>query len=385
MNKNKTSLIIIALLGGVLSFAIPTQAGSWKIESGVFKLAQDQIIEGDLFFKGERLEIDGTIQGDLVLFSDDVIINGRIDGSILGAVSRKLRNNGVVGGSLRGFINEVYLNKNGVINGSISAFAVKLITDAGSVIENGIIGRFTEVDLKGRVTGPILINNALSAKISGEINGDIRIRGVPVKWVPPLTITGKVIEFTGYDNNPAKLEGITLNGEYQSQKPVQDQIAFLRGATIFSFVWFLGSLLASLVLYRLFPRTAWNVTQPSAANFRRSLLLGLIGLVGLPFLIIILAITIVGLPLAILLGLFYLILLLFAGIPVNLWFGRLIFKSRLNPVLMTVLGGLFLALLNLLPIIGLLLNPFLLVLGMGMIIGNIRLQVNQPLNNKFNA
>ncbi len=384
MNKIKIFFVIIALLGGVLSFAVPARA-DWQMESGVFKLAKDQVIEGDLFFGGERLEIDGIIQGDLILFSEDVIINGRVNGSILGAVSGKLRNNGEVGGSLRGFINEAYLGKDGAIKGSISAFAVKLITEGGSSIENGILGRFTEVDLKGRITGPVSFNSAISTKLSGEINGDIRIGGVPVKWISPLIINGKVIDSTGHDNNPAKLEGIKLDGEYQRQKPIKDQIGFLKGAAIFSFIWFLGSLLASLVLYRLFPGTAWNITEPSATNFRRSLLMGLIGLLGLPVLIIILAITVVGLPLAILLGLFYLVLLLFAGIPLNLWFGRLIFKSGLNPVLMTVLGGLFLALLNWLPIIGLLVNPLLLLLGMGMIIGNIRLQVNRHLNNKLNV
>ena len=385
MKRIKIFLILITLLGGIFSFAIPAQADSWQMESGVFKLAKDQVIEGDLFFSGERLEIDGIIRGDLVLFSEEVIINGSIDGSILGAISGKLNNNGVVGGSLRGFVNEVYLNKDGVFKGSISAFAVKLITDRDSMIENGILGRFTEVDLKGRITGPVSINSAISTKLSGEISGEVRLGGAPVKWVSPLTVNGKVIDSTGYDNNPAKLEGISLIGGYQPQKPIKNQMAILKGAAIFSFIWFLGSLLTSLILYRLFPKTAWNITEPSVANLRRSLLMGLIGLVGLPVLIIILTLTVVGFPLAILLGLFYLVLLLFAGIPLNLWFGRLIFKSRLNPVLTIVLGGLFLALLNLIPIVSLLINPFLFVLGMGMVIGNIRLQVNQHLNNKINA
>lgn len=385
MKGIKNFIILTALLGGVISFAIPAQAGSWQMESGVFKLAKDQVIEGDLFFSGERLEIDGIIRGDLVLFSEAVIINGSIDGSILGAVSGKLSNNGVVGGSLRGFVNEVHLNKDGVFKGSISAFAVKLITDRDSMIGNGILGRFTEVDLKGRITGPVSINSAISTKLSGEISGDVRIGGAPVKWVSPLTVNGKVIDSTGYDNNPAKLEGISLIGGYQLQKPFKNQMVILKGAAIFSFIWFLGSLLTSLILYRLFPKTAWNVTEPSVANLRRSLLMGLIGLLGIPVLIIILTLTVVGLPLAILLGLFYLILILFAGIPLNLWFGRLIFKSRLNPVLTIVLGGLFLALLNLIPIVSLLINPFLFLLGMGMIIGNIRLQVNQHINNKINV
>ncbi len=385
MNRIKISLLLLAILSGVLGSALPARAGSWRIESGDFKLAKDQVIEGDLFLGGGRVEIDGIIQGDLVLFAEEAVINGRVDGSILGAVSGKLRNNGVVGGSVRGFINEAYLSKNGVIKGSISALAIKLITEHGSIIEKGILGRFSEVALKGKVADSVSIHSSVGAKLGGEIGGDLQVGGAPIKWVAPLTVAGKVIDSTGYDNNPAKQDGIRLENGYHQQKPVKDETLLFKGLAIFYFIWFLGTLLTSLILYRLFPRTAWSVTEPSAANFRRSLLIGLISLVGLPILIIILTVTIVGLPLAILLGIFYLVLLLFSGIPLNLWFGRLLFKSRLNPVLMTIIGGLGLTLLSFFPIIGLLIQPFLYVLGMGMIIGNIRLQVNQRLDAKLNA
>ena len=384
MNKLKFSLALILLLGGVLSLAWPVQAGSWQIESGIFKVAKDEVIAGDLFFSGEKLEVDGNVQGDLVLFSEEVTVNGRVDGSILGVVSQELKINGEVGGSLRGFFGETYISKNGAVNGSFTGIGVKLVAEEGSLIEKGILGRFNEIYLQGKIAGPVSITG-FKTKLGGEIRGDLRVKGVQVTWVPPLTVTGKVIDSTGYDNNPAKLEGVRLEGGYQRQKPVQDQISFFPQVAIILFIWFVGTLLTSLVLYRLFPKTAWSVTEPSAANFRRSLLVGLIGLIGLPILIVILIITIVGLPLAMLLGMFYLILLIFAGVPLNLWFGRLLFKSRLNPVLMTVLGSLFLTLLHLIPIVSLLVNPLLSVLGMGMIISNIRPQLNQHLNNKINA
>lgn len=386
MNKMRLFLsLVLTILYGVLSPASPVRAESWRIESGDFKLAKEQVIEGDLFFAGERVEIDGVIRGDLVLISESATINGRVEGSVLGAVSGKLSNNGLIGGSVRGFINEAYLSKSGVIKGSISALAFKLITERGSTIEKGVLGRFSEADLKGKITGPVSITSAIATKVGGRIDGDFQVGGGPIKWVSPLTIAGKVSDATGYDNNPAKLKGIRVNGGYHQQKPMNDQTFIYKGVAVISFIWFLGSLLTSLVLYRLFPRTAWNITEPTIANFRRSLLIGLIGLVGLPILIIILAITIVGIPLAILLGIFYLILFLFSGIPLNLWAGRLIFKSKLNPVLMIILGGLILALISFFPIVSILVHPFLLVIGMGMIIGNIRLQVNQKLNTNWNA
>jgi cytoskeletal protein CcmA (bactofilin family) len=361
------SLCLLLLTTGIC------MAGSWQLMNGDATIEKGTVINGDLLFSGERLEVDGEIKGDLVVWSGEVVMNGRIEGSILGAVWDRLVVNGEVLGNIRGFTGDMRIN--GRINGSITTAAVLLNTSRHSVIGQGILGVFSNVNLQGTVNGDVDLKSAPLTRIGGRINGNLKVEGAPVIWQAPLVISGNVNDYSGVARDPSKIKGIALQGNYLLHQPHVDFAASSGVITLISIVWFIGSLLASLILYRLFPRTMWTITEPSRINFRRNMLAGLISLVCIPIAILILTITLVGIPLAILLGLIYMILLLFFGIPVNLWFGRLLFKSRLHPSLMIILAGIILMLISFIPVINMAVFLILLVLGMGTIVGNIRPQI----------
>jgi cytoskeletal protein CcmA (bactofilin family) len=339
--------------------------GNETIEKG-------QVITGDLLFNGDQLVVDGEIKGDLMVWSGQVIVNGRIDGSILGVAWDKLIINGEVLGNVRGLANEMRVV--GKIDGSITAVAAQLNTSANSLIEQGILGMFSKVNLQGTVNGAVDLNSAPLTRIGGHINGNLKTQGVPITWQVPLEITGTVNDYSGVDSDPTKVKGIILRQGYRLHQPEIDSSS--SGIiTMISIVWFIGSLLATLILYRLFPQILWMITEPSRTNFRRSMLIGLISLIGIPIVTFILIMTVVGIPLAVLLGLIYLLILLFFGIPINLWLGRLVFRSRFHPSLMIVLAGLLWMLISFIPVINMAVLLVFLLLGMGMFIGNIRPQI----------
>jgi cytoskeletal protein CcmA (bactofilin family) len=361
------SFCLLLLLAG------SCMASSWRIMNGDETIEKGQVVAGDVLFSGERLEVDGEIKGDLLVWSGAVIINGRIDGSILGVAWDQLIINGQVLGSIRGFANQIKIG--GRINGSITAFAASIVTSRQSLIGRGLLGTFSNVNLRGTINDSVYLKSAPETRIGGRINGDLQVQGVPPTWQAPLEIAGKVNDYSGVAGNPAKTKGIDIRGGYQLHQPQHDSLVPPGIITLISIVWFIGSLLASLILFRLFPKTLWQITEPSHYNFRRSIVLGLISLIGIPIVIVILIFTMVGIPLAILLGLIYLILLLFFGIPVNLWFGRLIFRSRFHPSLMIVMAGILMVLISLIPIINMAFMLIFLLMGTGMIVGNIRLQI----------
>jgi Cation transport ATPase len=368
---------------GVISFCIllltagTTMAEPWQIMHGEETIEKGQVVATDLLFSGDRLEVNGEIKGDLIVWSGQVVVNGKIDGSILGVAWDKLVINGEVLNNIRVCANEIRIN--GKVNGVITTAAANFNTGVPSLIGQGLLGVFSKVDLQGTINGPVdvksvpLIPN--NGRFSGRINGNVKIQGSAITWQAPLTINGTVNDYTGVANDPAKIKGISFTGRYLLHQPLENHAENSGMMTFFSIVWFIGSLLASIILYSLFPRTLWMMTEPSRPKFRRSMLIGLLGLIGLPIIILILTITIVGIPLAILAGLVYLILLLFSGVPVYLWFGRLIFRSRFHPSLMIVLGGLLLMFLSFIPIVNGAIFLLFLLLGIGMSIGNIKLQI----------
>jgi hypothetical protein len=358
-----------------------SQAEPWQIKSGDEVISKSQVIEGDLLFFGDRLEVDGVIRGDLIIYSGELIMNGRVEGSVIGAVMGNMTLNGTIGENLRVFANE--LDINGEVNRRVTVGASQFQTGADSRIEGGLLGYFlTNGRLTGAIEGPVNISSINMIEIGGRIQGNLTAAGLRIKWLTPVEITGTVADHSQTPENPAKVNGVKV-GKYQYYEPsAVDQLQGFRSQMMLSFTMFIGGLLLSLIFYRVFPRTAWTISEPGPVNFKANLLVGLLAFIGIPLASLILFFTMMGIPLALFLTLVYALLLFFAWAPVYLWFGRLIFKSRLKPSVMIVFGGLVLMVIGLIPIFGFILQVMFTVLGMGMLIRNIKPQYKELIDVK---
>ncbi len=380
----KKILSLVLLTGMILAATFPVYAEPARVVKGERTIAANEIIQGDLIFNGSRLRVNGTVQGDLTILSGDVTINGHVEGGITGLTTGKIIVNGTVNRDLRVLAREIAIK--GDIQRAVMAGAVRFVASPDSVIGHGVYGAFMETILKGNINGSVDITSLSSTTLGGRIKGDFKGRGALLAWDAPLAIEGKVSDYSLYPfiaNDPSGIKGIQVGSYEVYQWTLIEDNRVFKWLIMFSFVWFIGSLLFSLIFYRLFPRTAWKITEPSAANFRRSLIIGAICLFGTPLLIFLLISIIVGIPLAVFVLLFYVLLLLSFSVPVYLWFGRLVFKSRLRPGLMICLGAIFISVVTVLPFIGTLLQLMFVMVGMGMIVGNIKLQFKDRIDVKI--
>lgn len=350
--------------------------GAWRVENGDKVVVKTEVIPGDLIFNGDQLEVDGVVKGDLIILSGSVVINGEIEGSIIGLTGGKMTINGRIGRNFRALAQEVYINGN--IEGSATVGAFRMVTAPNSRVGNGLMGTFVILELAGLIDGKADVNSMSLAKIGGRIDGDLKVGGTQLEWMPPLEVSGKVTDSTATANNPSKIKGVELGGYRIDQGNLADQYQTVKMVMIGLFIWLVGSLLLSLIFYRLFPRITWSMSEPSMANFRRSLLIGLLCLFGIPVLIYFLCLSMVGIPIAIFLLFLYLVLLIGFEIPVYLWLGRIVFKSRLRPGMMIVMGAAFQT------IIFFIWPAYLLLvcLGMGMIAGKIKFQFRERIDMK---
>lgn len=357
--------------------------GAWQVESGEKVVVKDETISGDLFFNGDQLEVDGVIKGDLIILSGDVVINGAIEGSVIGLTGGKLTVNGRIGRNLRVLAQEIYIN--GTIEGSASVGAFQMTTAPNSRVGNGLMGTFLMLELAGQVDGMAEITSIGSTKIGGRINGNLKVSGNQLEWASPLKVSGKVTHTTSTANNPSKIKGVKIGSYSVDKGNIADQYQMTKLVMIGLFIWLVGSLLLSLVFYRLFPRVTWSMSEPTMANFRRSLFVGLFCLIGIPVVIYLLFLSMVGIPIAILLLLFYLLLLMGSPIPVYLWLGRITFKSKLHPGIMIVMGSVVQLMLFLIQAMTFFILPTFLLsvcVGMGMIAGKIRFQFREKIDIK---
>jgi hypothetical protein len=137
--------------------------------------------------------------------------------------------------------------------------------------------------------------------------------------------------------------------------------------------WGLGFLLAGAVLVALLPGIARTAADGLRTRPGVALGLGVMWLILLPLLIGVVAVTVIGVPLAMLLLGTYFIVMYFAGIVLALAIGRLALRDREGSgrgrlVAAFLLGGLALMLVSWIPVAGTLAIVLAIVLGSGALV-----------------
>lgn len=367
----KLAIMGLALMCLIL-MAFPAAAEPWKVLKGNAVIRQDEVVAGDLFFYGEYLEVAGEVRGDVLVMAGEVNVSGVIDGNFLGIVGKQLTVGGQIRGDLRALAHQMVVE--GTVAETVTAAAVMTEISSTALVGEGLWGVFQQIALAGTVDGPAWISGYAATEISGKINGDLQVRGVPVRWMETAEIAGDVDDYSGVtDTEQGK--NARISGEYRIHQDNELVLKVIKSLLLFNLMWLLGSLLVGMIGYKLFPQTCWRISEPSVAHFRRYLLVGLASALGTPLVIVLLVISRVGIPLAVLLTLFYLILLFFSSIPLYLGVGRILFAKfrpdiRRHPVLLILSGGLVVALLGLIPFVG----YFVQLIGFGMVVGNIRME-----------
>ncbi len=283
----KAIATLILLLVG-LSDAVATDdtarasiGGAQMIAGGDVLL--DEPVEGNAFAAGGRVEVRERIDRSAFVSGGDVTIAGSVGRNLYAA-----------GG-------EVRVTPEARVEGKASLAG-------GSIEINGAIGG------KLRAYGEKIV-------INGSVGGDVETTGESIRIGPDARIAGRVV-YRSHDDivvDPAAQVG---GGVSEARKDREWLRKLGRGATIAGGITVsLGMVLLGAVLILGMPR----FSREAAATIRRkpwqSAGLGFVMLIGVPFAIVILAITLVGIPLALLLAFGYVALLLLGFLVAAIFVG----------------------------------------------------------------
>lgn len=305
-------------------------------------------INGDLFCAGQNVTVSGTVHGDVICAGQNVRISAVVDGDVR-AAGQNVAISGRVGHSVSAAGQSVTFE-------STSKIGVDGSASSGDILANGSIGR--DALLNGR-----------TVNVGGSVGRDIRANDSELTLGANAKVGGK-IDYTSTNEvniNP----GAKVNGKIARSQPSAHGRRF---GTPFasSFIWalymFLSLLLLSIVLALLFPRAFHSTSEQGLKRPWRSVLTGVIAFFAAPVLFVALMITVVGIPLALLFGLTWLLTLLLSG-PVFAYFiGRLVLTQSKLPVLTMAVGAAIVLALYLVPLVGFILMLIALIMGSGMIL-----------------
>jgi len=314
------------------------------------------LLTSSLFAVANAAVVDSPVDHDLFVSDDEVIINAPVDGDVF-----------VAGGKV-------------VINGPISG---DVIVVGGQIsikqdVEGKIIAAGGTIDIEGTAEkiiaagGTIVIHStAVIETYARLIGGNVRNSG---------NVTDELVVRAG------SFENLGTAGEVDYEQVEFEQVEFERftreAGTFVAIIGVLskivstiGFLVLGVLMLYLFPKQFLKVEQELTKSPFIKTLAGFALIIVTAVLTVLLAITIIGFQVAVVLGLFFAIALRTSGLFVPLALGRRIGQTldfKVNDIWYFVIGFTILSIIYYVPILGSIIHAAAISLGFGAVFYTLR-------------
>jgi cytoskeletal protein CcmA (bactofilin family) len=298
-------LSITLLAGGVALPAVPL-LGSIRTANQVIVTKNDVVTE-DLYAVGGRTIVEGVVQGDLVVLSGEVIVTGTVEGDVVGLVWGPARITGEVGESV--LLVALRLEADGRVGADLSAVAGEARVGGEVARDVVVIGGLLEVE--GSVARDVRAQ-AWRLVVEGEVGRDVAVRVDDMVLGDRARVAGDV---TFRASDEVHISEAAAVGGSLVQAQVLAPIWAQAVARLVGWLSVLGFLVAGVALFWVFRSTTPRAVRLVRSRPWRSALVGLAVLILPPLLAIPLFLTVVGLPAAVLILLFWAVGLFLGPIP----------------------------------------------------------------------
>lgn len=265
----------------------------------------------------ETIRLDGHYQSDVYVAAQNISISDRtiIEGDLIAGAST-ITVQGTVKGDVRLGAGVINLEK-ATIEKSATLFAGDIFIDENSTIKKDTLAFTQTLTHNGTIEGNL---NYGAPKTLGEES------------------TGTIVGNTIFYDDDTKQE--------------KDQSWF----AFFNLLWFMiqifGLLIVGIVLIYLFKDKLLDISETMFKEANRSLIYGLLFAFATPLMVILLLFTVIGLPLALITTVFYVLFWYLSTILVGVALGQKILANQKDPFWPMVLGTFVFAVLKAIPIIG---------------------------------
>lgn len=327
-------------------------------------VAKSEKVDGTLFAAGQTVEVAGEVDGDLFCAGNSITITGTVHGDVICA-GQTVSVRGTVDGDIRVAGQSVTVEAKVAGNISAAGQVITLQSDsqardvhaAGETVTlNGVVARDTSF------AGSVL-------SINGTIGRNVNASAEQLSLGTNAKVAGNV-DYQSR-NKLTSASGATIGGKVHQEVPKEnhnekDSVKnFLSGVN-----WFfaISGLLTSLLLVALVPRVLYSITSHGVNQPGMTLLAGLGTNVGAGILIVLLGMTFIGIPLAGLVLLAWVLLGLLSLPVFSFYLGRvLLSNSTDNMFYYMLLGAGIVFLLNFIPILGAIVLFLGSLFGVGML------------------
>ncbi len=314
---------------GIIALVLPLSAvKAYDVRSGdSVYIPKDQVITGNFYAAGSNLTIDGQVRGDVICAGQNVVINGKVDGDVICA-AQSLNINGEVNGNVRVAGNNVSLD--GVVARNVNILSATAIISANTKIGRDILLAVDKSEFRGVVGGSIH-GVANSLLIAGQVGENINVKiGETGKTASGLSIVAgsKVSGSVTYSGSKeADIIKENVSGQIVRQAAEKPKNNLFLAYALSQFYSIFSALLVGLLIVSLWRKTTLKITDRITNDHWASIGWGFVLLFVVPIICVLLALTIIGLPLALILAGLWLLANFACKILTAIFIGRFIFRK----------------------------------------------------------
>lgn len=370
-----------------------TPAGTPYMRSGD-KVIVDAVVEHDVYLAAGMVLVQAPVHGDLVAAGGTAIVQDTVTQDVLIA-GGDVTVSGFVGDDVRCAAGTVMLS--GTIAGDLIVTGGRVVVAKSAVILGNVISSGGKVTIDGTVHGDIddasgtfTLNGTAERNVTckgGRIVANGTVKGNAVLAAETITI-GPAATFgqeVRYWNRAGTLVTGTsrqaVRATYDPALEVNEaHLQYLGFASLIVALWYLATALVMMVVIQyLFSRTLLGAATTARTVSLKSMGVGFLFLLGAPVGIVLLFVTVIGIPLGILAALAYVTLVVLATIIVALlianWINNTFYESAWGNTRIVAAAFLIFVVLKFVtftPVVGPMVMLLLVAMAFGAILLNVK-------------
>lgn len=359
------AVTVLTLALSVFAVATTVNAQTFRAEESAAISINDSV-DGSAYLAGSTINVSGKINGDLYCAGQTITISGEVTGDILCA-GQTITMTGSVAGDVRLAGQTVSVSSN--VRKSASLFGQTIILGRDGKIGQDATVTGQSVTIDGSIGRDLVVASA-SADINATIGRDVTAYTDAFHLGKNAAIGGTV-DYTS-PQTLTRAKGASVAGKINYTEATEytgrDTDAYSPFAAI---VWSFMLLGSALIFALIFPRVLHGTTETSAKSAPQALLAILVGFIAtivVPVAILLLMVTILGIPLGIVLLFAWLFVLALSGVFAAYFAGRVIWRSQTNALLIMLAGSALIVILLMIPILNVLITLLCIWYGSGVIL-----------------
>lgn len=332
-------------------------------------VSESQTLDHTLFASGNTVDVAGTVDGDVFCVGQNITITGTVNGDVICA-GQSVSITGNVAGNIRAAGQTVTIG--GRTERSLTVAGQSVTLDASGSVGGDATLAGQSITLNGSVGRDVSIA-ATAVTINGSVNRDVSATVTNLTLGGSSQIGGDLTYISRHDATQETGSEVTGSVSRQTPSTQQDNAprfgALIGGGFIVALYMFIALLLVSLALILLFPQFIHDATEVAVAAPWKTLFVGLLSSILVPVILAVLMFTVVGIPLA-LLGALAWIIIVCISVPLTAYYigSMLLSKSTTNPVWSMLLGTAIVLILYMIPFVGFLTWLIGMWFGLGIIL-----------------